>query len=60
MSDREERLLCSLAMTYIAYGLMTQRELEGFKDLLKDSTDRRAIQVFNNGHWYDTRKDYFL
>jgi hypothetical protein len=60
MSDREERLLCSLAMTYIAHGLITQQELEGMKYLLKDSTDRRAIQVFNNGDWYDTRKDYFL
>lgn len=56
----EERTLCSLAITYIKNGLMQQHELEGFKDLLKDSSDRRAIQVFNNGIWYDTRKDYFI
>lgn len=52
--------LSSIAVTYIKYGLMGQKELEGHKDLLKDCTDKRAIQVFYNGHEYDTRKDYFL
>lgn len=55
-----EKTLLSIAMTYIKHGLMQKQELEGFKTLLKDSTDRRAIQIFNNGDWYDTRKDYFL
>jgi len=52
--------LSSIAVTYIKHGLMRQEELEGHKDLLKDCLNRRAIQVFNNGHEYDTRKDYFL
>lgn len=55
-----EKVLLSIAMTYIKHGLMQQQELEGHKVLLKDSTDKRAIQIFNNGNWYDTRKDYFL
>ena len=55
-----ERTLLSITMTYIQHGYMDKATLEGIKHLLKDSTDRRAIQVFNNGVWYDTRKDYFL
>jgi hypothetical protein len=56
----EERTLSSIAITYIKHGLMRQQELEGLKTLLKDSTDKRAIQIHYNGHEYDTRKDYFL
>lgn len=55
-----ERTLLSIAMTYINHGCMETKTLEGLKCLLKDSTDRRAIQVFNNGVYYDTRKDYFI
>jgi hypothetical protein len=39
---------------------MTQRELDLWKQLLKDSTDRRAYRIFNNGNWYDTREEYFI
>ncbi len=56
----EDRTLSSIAVTYIKHGLIGQKEIEGLKVLLKNSTDRRAIQVLNNGHEYDTRKDYFL
>lgn len=56
----EERTLSSIAMTYIKHGLMRQKELEGHKVLLKNSTEKRAIQIHFNGHEYDTRKDYFL
>lgn len=52
--------LLSITMTYLNHGCMSKTELEGFKVLLKNSTDRRAIQVFNNGHWYDTSIDYFV
>lgn len=55
-----EQHLLSIAMTYIHDGEITKEQLEGFKELLKDSTDKRAMQVFNNGIYYDTRKDYFL
>jgi hypothetical protein len=55
-----ERTLLSITMTYIKHGMIQQQELEGFKALLKDSTDKRAIQIFNNGHEYDTRRDYFI
>lgn len=55
-----EAILLSTAMAYLNHGGMSKAELEGLKTLLKDSTDRRAIQVFNNGVYYDTRKDYFI
>lgn len=51
--------LLSITMTYLKHGCIKTKELEGFKSLIKDSTDRRAIQILNNGHWYDTRDDYF-
>lgn len=54
----EERTLLSIANTYASS--MTQRELDLWKQLLKDSTDRRVYRIFNNGHWYDTRKEYFI
>lgn len=54
----EKRTLLSIANTYASS--MTQRELDLWKQLLKDSTDRRAYRIFNNGHWYDTRKEYFI
>lgn len=54
----EERTLLSIANTYASS--MTQRELDLWKQLLKDSTDRRAYRIFNNGNWYDTRKEYFI
>ena len=56
----EDQHLLSITMTYIKHGLIKEKELEGIKTLVKDSTDKRAIQIFNNGDWYDTRKDYFL
>lgn len=56
----ENIILSSIAMTYMEHGLLQQEELEGFKYLLRDSTDKRAIQIHNNGIWYDTRKDYFI
>lgn len=54
----EERTLLSIANTYASS--MTQKELDLWKQLLKDSTDRRAYRIFNNGNWYDTRKEYFI
>jgi hypothetical protein len=54
----EERTLLSIANTYASS--MSQTELDLWKQLLKDSTDRRAYRIFNNGHWYDTRKEYFI
>lgn len=54
-----DKTLLSIAMTYIQHGYMETKELEGLKVLLKDSTDRRAIQIHNNGVQYDTAKDYF-
>lgn len=54
----EERTLLSIANTYASS--MTQKELDLWKQLLKDSTDRRAYRIFNNGSHYDTRKDYFI
>jgi uncharacterized protein YecE (DUF72 family) len=54
----EERTLLSIANTYASS--MSQKELDLWKQLLKDSTDRRAYRIFNNGHWYDTRKEYFI
>lgn len=56
----EDQHLLSITMTYIKHGLIKEKELEGIKTLVKNSTDKRAIQIFNNGDWYDTRKDYFL
>lgn len=55
-----ERTLLSITMTYIKHSCMDAQTLEGIKTLVKDSTDRRAIQIFNNGTWYDTMNDYFL
>lgn len=54
----EERTLLSIANTYASS--MTQKELDLWKQLLKDSTDRRVYRIFNNGNWYDTRKEYFI
>lgn len=54
----EERTLLSIANTYAS--TMTQKELDGWKSLLKDSTDRRAYRIFNNGQQYDTAKEYFI
>lgn len=56
----ENIVLSSITITYLKHGLIQQPELEGFKYLLKSSTDKRAIQIFNNGTWYDTKKDYFI
>ena len=53
-----EVTLLSIANTYAED--MSQQELDLWKQLLKDSTDRRAYRIFNNGHEYDTRKEYFL
>lgn len=39
----EERTLLSIANTYASS--MTQRELDLWKQLLKDSTDRRAYRI---------------
>ena len=57
-----ERTLLSIINTYLDAGLVKpdSAELELWKELLKDSTERLAYRVFNNGHEYDTRKEYFL
>ena len=54
-----ERTLLSIAEVYVDSSA-GQCILDLWKQLLKDSTDRRAYRIFNNGHWYDTRKEYFL
>ncbi len=55
----EEMVLLSIANTY-ASSQMSQQERDLWKQLVKDSTDRRAYRIFNNGVQYDTRQEYFL
>ena len=55
----EEIVLLSIANTY-ASSQMSQQERDLWKQLVKDSTDRRAYRIFNNGALYDTKQEYFL
>lgn len=54
---REQDIFLSMAHTY--KDSLTQEQVDGFKELLKDSVDKRALRIFNDNKPYDPWYEWF-